>query len=865
MGGIFIPSEFTCDNGAPFAVNASNIADEDGTFKLLNSDGLAVAGLTDFGNNSAEVNPALLKGGTYTIEYRYFDGVVHILKKEFTVESVAVPVIQNLTEDFYCQNVTPFILKSDQEGARFDGPGVSSSNQGYLFEPSEAGPGNITIFCENVSEHGCTEGSEAAVEILAAPSTAFTLAASCIPESGGPVAFDNLTPEKLMVESWLWNFGDPGSGPGNVSSNVNPTHFYTIPGNKTISLTATTFEGCAQTFEMDTLVGAEPVADFTWISNCYLPEQAMAFVDRSRTDFGSMESFTWTFRSMDGSILDRIQTSSPDDTVGYIFEGVDSYSVGLTTVTNLGCTDSISKEVKLQPTVKLTDEGYREGFNEGDGLWTIHSDDGVASWVLNEPNFNGFDTITGNKAWYTQFPAGVIGYRENSWMQSPCYDFSDIKKGMIQVNIMRSFVPNLNGAVLQYRDVLEEGWKTVGSDSPGVNWYNLSDLINKPGGSSLGWGLEVFNPDHQWVRAAHALDELDGSSSVSFRIAIATTGAQGIGNQGFAFDDIYIGKRSKVALLEHFTNSSTESSRLADDLVDSLSMVHSDDILNLQYHTSFPGEDPMNDNNPIPAQIRTFYYGIQQAPYAVLDGGVSEEYRYPFSDLKAAPIMDYINLATLEVPQFEVDLSVNWMESSLEATTKVTCITDAYKENIQLYLAVFEREVTLYHGENGDTLFRNVVLDMLPTPSGRLLGSDWEYGDSDIRTNTWDYQPFVEDLSELGLAAFIQDRFTGQIIQVAVRHKEWGVGMEEVREVATLHVYPNPAKNELYVNLGKASESTGLLRMLDMNGREIMAEQIPAGSQIHRLDIGHLTRGIYILYWFEGEQFIGLSKIVKTE
>jgi PKD repeat protein len=866
MGGVFIPSEFVCSNGDPFVVNASNIAGENGSFKLLNSNGLAIAGLTDFGNNSAEINPAILSEGTYSIEYRYFEGVVHIINKEFEVESVSSPEFLNLTEDAYCQNVASFILEGNEDGTRFEGPGVHHSpGQGYLFNPSDVVPGEITIYCENVSDHGCSEGTERSVEIRAAPAANFIVNNHCIPESGGAISFDNLTPEKLMVDSWIWDFGDPESGPDNTSTDVNPTHFYAAPGDRIISLEATTFEGCSRTYEMKIILDLVPKADFTWISNCFSPDQKVSFLDRSAGGSSVMNRFQWTFRNMEGTVLDRIVTHSNEDTVGFKFEGLDSYGIDLIAETEMGCSDSVYKEILLQPTIMVTEDGYREGFNDGDGMWKVRTDDAVTSWVLREPDFTGFESIPGDHAWITHFPTGVIGYRENSWIQSPCFDFSNAERSMIQMNIMRSFVPSLNGAVLQYRDVVEEGWKNIGGFATGVNWYNTTGLINKPGESDSGWGLEVFNPDQEWVRVAHALDNLDGKSNISFRLAIASTGAQGIGNQGFAFDDVFIGRRSMKSVLEHFTNSSSEAARMADDLIDSLSQEYTSDIIDLQYHTSDPGEDPMNQNNPYPASTRLSYYGIQQVPYAVLNGGISEEFRYQFTDLKSTPLLDYISLVTLEVPQFQLDLSVDWTDTGLESTVEVTCLADKYSSNIQVYVAVFEREVNVYEGGNGDTLFRNVVLDMLPYPTGRLLGGDWESGDSESWSGIWDYQPYVEDIRDLGVAAFIQDRGTGKILQADVNYRKWDVGLETYQKIPALHVYPNPAKNELFVNLGRVSRIPGLLRVMDMNGREVMAEQIPAGYQVHRMVVDQLNRGIYILYWMEGDQIMGLNKIIKTE
>jgi len=413
-------------------------------------------------------------------------------------------------------------------------------------------------------------------------------------------------------------------------------------------------------------------------------------------------------------------------------------------------------------------------------------------------------------------------------------------------------------------DVADEGWKTIGESKPGINWYNMFDLANKPGGSQVGWGLKVFNPDKQWVSAVHDLDQVAGKPGVTFRIAISGTGAQGIGNQGFAFNDVSISERSKISILEHFTNSADKLCLPADNLIDSLGEKYSGDIISLQYHMDYPGFDPMNQNNPVPATTRSFYYGIPSVPFAVLDGGISELYRYGFSDLKTTPILDYIGLGTLEKPVFDIDLKVDWKEDSLKTTTMVSCKADTYPEYIQLYLVVFETSVSAYTGMNGDTLFKNVVLDMLPTPAGKLLSSGWEFGNTDTMSNDWAYQPYIEDVDDLAVVAFVQDRRTGQILQAAVSYKNRLVDIIEIPELARMRIYPNPARDVLFINTGSTTEADGLIRILDMNGRLVHVEPMPAGHQIYQLDIHDLIRGMYVLHWMESGQIRGIEKVVKT-
>jgi hypothetical protein len=376
--------------------------------------------------------------------------------------------------------------------------------------------------------------------------------------------------------------------------------------------------------------------------------------------------------------------------------------------------------------------------------------------------------------------------------------------------------------------------------------------------------LNVFNPDSEWIRAAHDLDELAGKSGIRLRIALTSTGAQGIGNQGFAFNDLFISERSKVSILEHFTNSSIEKSKSADDLIDSLAERYSQDVINLQYHMDYPGFDPMGESNPVPATTRSFYYGIPGTPFAVLDGGVSEMFRYGFTDLKTTPILDYIGLGSLDRPKFEVNLKVEWKEDSLYASTNVICLANQYSEYLQLYLVVFETSVSAYTGLNGDQLFRNVVLDMLPTPAGKLLKGDWVYEDSVVRKNEWEYKPYIEDIIDLGVAAFVQDRKTGQILQAIASYKDIRVDVAGPHTLPKMHLYPNPVRNVVNINLGSTTEEEAVLRLLDINGRVVRNEKMPAGHQIYQLNIHDLVQGMYVLQWIESGQIRGIEKIVKT-
>lgn len=866
-GDIYIPYAQVCDDAEPFNISASNVAGVTGTFALFNSNGIEVAGLTDNDDNTAVVDPALLTEGVYTVEYGYLDGVMLYVREDFELLYVAQPVILSPSVTSYCQNSGPVTLLANDPTAVFAGSGVTGSPaEGYIFDPSQAPVGETTISCLISNDAGCEKSETLVVEVYEASEVLFTVKSSCLPLEGGWVYFDNQSSSKLAVETWRWDFGDPLSGAENYSSEIDPVHFYQAPGDWSISLSATTYDGCVSTYQLDTVLSSSPTTDFTWMSDCYLDGQGVEFINLTTGGLTPIESVTWSFMFENGDVIDRVTAESITDTVEYQFPRATTYLVELQSVNQGGCADTVIKTVELRPTYKLTADGYSEAFDQSNGGWTIESEDENASWVWGIPDFTDYTPGGPGFSWYTHLPEGNAGYLENSWVQSPCFDFSDMDRPMINLDIMKSFVPNVNGAVLQYMDNRNEGWHTVGANSQGINWYNSYNIFNLPGGSPVGWGLDVFNPDTDWVSASQDLSSLKDKDLATLRLAIATNGAQGIGNQGFAFDNLIISEKTKLAVLEHFTNSSDAMSAVADIIVDSYITSNKSEVVDLQYHTAYPGDDPMNQNNPEAASVRAGNLGVGLVPYAVLDGGASESYRYDFSDAENSPEDDAVNLLSLEIPAFDIDLEVDWTETMLTTSATVTCMADSYEEYIQLYIVVLETSITSYEGANGDTEFRNVVLKMLPTPAGKLLGQNWYKGVSMSLDNLWVFEPYVEDVEDLAVVAFVQDRNTKEILQAAVNYKTVPTGIgDRFADLRDIQVYPNPARDFLYVNLGSRAEKEGILEVYDLSGRMVMNMETQPGYQIFNLDVQDLTKGMYMIRLMESGVVVGHSKFIKTE
>ena len=780
-------------------------------------------------------------------------------------------IIEGLPESV-CKNDAPYPLVPAplDPGAvyQFSGLGVTGDQaSGYFYNPASADVpvGSVQITLDYTPFGGSLTTYLYEVNNRFVPTLAFTATPACIASNGGLVHFNNLTSGKFSVAAWSWNFGDPASGSSNTSSLEAPNHFYPRPGSWNVRLSAVTTEGCAVLEENTIVLADEPAVDFTWLSDCYIRGQQTGFMDRSISNFSDINSLVWTFRTTAGGVLGTIASISPEDTIYFPFTAMDEYNVTLQVRNAAGCNGTLTKPIVFRPIHKLTPSGYKETFDNDDTDWLVVSEDGRESWVLGEPDFTGFEPVTGDKGWYTSLPVHTAGYVEKSWVQSQCYDFTQLSSPLLLIDLMKSFIPGSDGAVLQYQDFVSEGWKTVGVVDAGQNWYNSWGISNEPGGSPFGWGLPIFEPDEAWVHAGYPIDGMAGLTSVKFRVAIGTGGRKVLGNQGFAFDNFYIGQRARQSVLEHFTNSTSEVAAAADQVVEKFVSDHSEIVIDLQYHVDYPGEDPMNLNNPVVPSVRAFNHGVPDVPYAVLNGGAGPEFRYDFSDASEKPDEEVLLEASLEIPPFDLLLDVDFRHSSLVGSANATCAEATYPSNIQLYVVVIEEELTAYTGAGNTSLYRNVVLDMLPTPAGKLLGSNWEEGDSESLNFSWEYASYVEDLDDLAVVAFLYDRDLQKIIQANVIKASPGTGIfDRKASMELMTLYPNPAQDYVYLSLGKPAANQGQITVMDMSGRLVLDVDIAPGHSIRQLDISSLSEGVYLVNWVESGISLGRGKFVLT-
>jgi PKD repeat protein len=131
---------------------------------------------------------------------------------------------------------------------------------------------------------------------------------------------------------YSWDFA--GSG---ISREEGPAFAFATPGNKSVTLTATSEFGCVDVITQNISLNESPVADFDWIEACNLTPIAFNFT--GSVPAGNNSSYSWDFAGE--------ATASRVDPIPHLFSKVGTKLVTLTIADLNGCTNTITKEVNV--------------------------------------------------------------------------------------------------------------------------------------------------------------------------------------------------------------------------------------------------------------------------------------------------------------------------------------------------------------------------------------------------------------------------------------------------------------------------------------------------------------------------------------
>jgi hypothetical protein len=729
--------------------------------------------------------------------------------------------------------------------------------------------------------------------VYSAPVAVITVDNACIEDVIQFESTASSIPNNLsgaVIDEYFWDFDDQQ----NQSAAPNPTYTYDAEGLYNVMLKVTTDQGCFDNEQQVLRVGRPPSVNFTWQKVCN--GDLTEFTNFTDPGISPIASVRWDFG--DGS---SIVTGPPGNTVvsgdglttgNYLtpvhkFVNPGAYSITQTVTSVDGCQSDSTKNAFIlasSTATQIQSNGYRETFEAGQGTWFPTNKDfenvTATSWKFGVPNGTSIaDPST--TAWY------MTSYlnQDNSTVIGPCLDLTQLIRPMISLDFWVDTDTKLDGAVVQFST--DEGitWQTVGTNNgEGIDWYNNAAITGNPGGQSFGqygWGGQ----SGKWVNARFNLDQIPTTErdKVVFRIAFGSNNPSTDRTfNGFAFDNIYIGDKNKLVLIEHFTNNASLTSRNTNDEIDlaynaEIAAKGSADFFKLQYHIANPGQDEFNLNNPADPSVRSFYYSVDQPPYTIMNGflgnytvGSNKPFQIGFNGLYSRILPTVIDREALRAPKFNISLTLD-AQSPLPAEDKIEyditvtyadSIATTFSDPVNVHIALFESVVVASQNPLQGATFKNVFRKFLTGGGGitiNQISPPWTWNgvnsSSATRSGFSDLDIQFQNTNNLFVVAFVQNKNTREIYQAVIQkvlNPKVGLQLVPVdnsitkAELESIEIYPNPASNK--VNLfaeGLLSQQYGW-KIITQQGVEVLSGMLDREfTDPKQIDLSSLADGIY--------------------
>jgi hypothetical protein len=743
---------------------------------------------------------------------------------------------------------------------------INTSGDFYIFNPSDPSiSGNGAIFkveYKQKDNNGCYNFVDTTVNVYPIPKIGFTTSSRCqydtVTFTQAASVNNSVFPASADIR-WDWYLdGDSVQNtlpPTTYSTNTPSTQYsFSNYGNHSVKLVVTSNSGgtlnCINKLDTTLIFGPYPVTNYTWSRPCSV--DSVFFVNGTTIPAGYSNGISW---NMNGAGAYKSGTSNISANPNYKFSQPGIYNVALTATTNIyNCKKVKNKQVYVVPTYNVTPGNpYDSSFAKSNLKWAPSSanPDSSYSWQYGIPS--GKQVITSpNNLWVTNL-TGNYKIGELSYLNSPCFNFQTLDKPMIVLN-MWSNTGNLAGAVLEATTGNTNPWVTIGQIGQGINWYNTSGVVGLIGESPSNPIAQGFSGElDSMVLSRIGLSQYASQNNlVRFRITFGSSNVIDPLNEkdGIAIDSVWIGNRSKVVLMEHFTNSLCPTCIEANDTVNSIQTNRPSDVVSIQYHTSFPGVDNMNLKDPSDPSSRVLYYGISSTPRTYLDG------TQLYSSYNSAPgslqLSDIDNLA-LQNSAFSLDMSTT--KVGLDLTVKTQMVAkQPLSQDVTLNVAVLEKYVSGTIVGGNQSGYQYVLKKMLPDASGNYISKNWKIGDTLKTVQNWNFNlSDFYDTSQIEVVAFIQNFASRQVYQAAKVSSSGNTSVPIITAVQTqdiadnLLIYPVPADNEVNILFANDLTSETSYSLSDDIGKVVEKGTMDIGVRMLTFNTKKLAAGMYYL------------------
>jgi PKD repeat protein len=307
----------------------------------------------DDGGNSTIENPKhkYTSAGTFNVMLR-------VTNLSGCTDSIVIPIITR-PKPVAAFSYTSFFCPAGQVVFQDQSQGTGSAivQREWIFKPGSTSSLINPTFIYSITDttylvslivtdsYGCMDTVSDSVHVK--PGFAFTFRNDtvCYKNPTHFTAVDLAEGDSLYNVSW--NFGDPNTGPSNISYLFSPQHTFSQPGIYAVKLKVTDSDNCTDSLYREVTVHALPVPAFSIISTpC---DSVIHFRDSTSAGGGTILSWEWTFG--DGSPALIIPGSVGSGDTSHIYLIQNTYPVVLKVTNSFGCYDTIMKIAELYPCI----------------------------------------------------------------------------------------------------------------------------------------------------------------------------------------------------------------------------------------------------------------------------------------------------------------------------------------------------------------------------------------------------------------------------------------------------------------------------------------------------------------------------------
>ncbi len=226
------------------------------------------------------------------------------------------------------------------------------------------------------------------------------------------------------------------------------------------------------------------------------------------------------------------------------------------------------------------------------------------------------------------------------------------------------------------------------------------------------------------------------------------------------------GQAQRRVMLESFTQASCPPCAAQNPGFNQLVFNNWDKAVLLKYQTSWPGYDPMNEQNPDEVQTRVDYYGVTGVPNVRIDGALDAGVS---GNVTAAQINNAYNVPTPLEMELTHQMSADLDSIFIQGKIRNVSDTEFGPANTVLHVAIMEQEVIFPEppGSTDEVDFYSVMRKMLPSANGAPLapiaaGDSLEFGFSVPLPD------YIYNYAQVGAVAFVQTNGSRQVHQAAI-------------------------------------------------------------------------------------------------